>query len=220
MTCSYWKFLEGDLRGTCSPCRPPNTCRSSFVTSKRRCLWAPLFHYPIIWDGEIALVRWVLEAFFSYSNQPTPSWGGRFVYITFIYIAHPATASTGYPPPDNAVRNFLTDKTYSSQEDVDAQMRCFLLALLKKAQAVVKNDISSNQTERISNFREYMSRDQSMNRPGSARLSFYEDVVYEATKARCRFLVISSFVTRLLSRISNAPLLRTWSWVTQSGRFH
>lgn len=69
-------------------------------------------------------------------------------------------------------------------------MRCFLMALFEKTKEVVQSWMGSSKAERISNFRDYMSKDQSMNSHGNNRYIFYRDVVLYATAVRCMFLTI------------------------------
>ena len=106
--------------------------------------------------------------------------------FTFTFLAR-YTCPIGYPPSDYPVRDFLrANGALIPREEADKRIRCFLIALFGKAADLLRTSMGSNKTERISNFREFMSRDQSMKSPGSDRLSFYNAVVSLSAEVRCR----------------------------------
>ncbi|KAH9179801.1 hypothetical protein EDB89DRAFT_2238751 [Lactarius sanguifluus] len=88
----------------------------------------------------------------------------------------------GYPPADHKVRNFLTDGgrviPHSSARYL---IQHFLLALFDKT-AVVLKKMGPTKSERIRNFRDFMSKDQSMGSAGKNRNKFYEEVIAKASE--------------------------------------
>ncbi|KAI9430204.1 hypothetical protein H4582DRAFT_1820313, partial [Lactarius indigo] len=94
----------------------------------------------------------------------------------------------GYPPADHKVRNFLTDGgrviPHSSAKYL---MQHFLLALFDKT-AVVLKEMGPTKFERIQNFRDFMSKDQSMGSAGKNRNKFYEEVIAKASVRRGFFM--------------------------------
>jgi hypothetical protein len=70
-------------------------------------------------------------------------------------------------------------------------VRRFLFALFNKTKEILEGQtMGSCKTERITQFRLFMSKDQTMNSPGSDRISFYESVIRLAKEVRCRLLTV------------------------------
>lgn len=98
----------------------------------------------------------------------------------FTLMTH-QTCLIGYPPADSDARHFLT-REVTSQLEVESLMRCFLIALFKKAAAQLRKEAGPNGTklERIQNFRDFMSKDQKFELAGVNRRTFYKNVIKEA----------------------------------------
>ena len=54
---------------------------------------------------------------------------------------------------------------------------------------ILKGGMGLTASERIVNFREYMSKDQSMGSPGTNRAEFYDRVITQTQRVRCRFFI-------------------------------
>ncbi|KAH9173206.1 hypothetical protein EDB89DRAFT_2068954 [Lactarius sanguifluus] len=96
------------------------------------------------------------------------------------------SSGRGFPPPDSNVRNFLTSDSQpqAPHQTAASHVRHFLLALFKNTASILAEEsMGSTKADRISNFRAFMSRDQSMNSPGQERKQFYETVVDHAKAA-------------------------------------
>lgn len=100
------------------------------------------------------------------------------------------TCLPGYPPPDHAVRNFLlANGEHLEKTRANILLRCFFLALFDEAKKAIE-PIGHSKIERISNFRELMSKDQSMKSTGEGRQSFYRSVLTRAHEVGNRFLTV------------------------------
>ncbi|KAH8991465.1 hypothetical protein EDB86DRAFT_1606671 [Lactarius hatsudake] len=96
------------------------------------------------------------------------------------------SSGRGFPPPDSDVRNFLTsgNQPQPPHQMAASRVRHFLLALFKNTASILaEENMGNTKADRISNFRAFMSRDQSMNSPGQERKQFYETVVNHAKAA-------------------------------------
>ena len=72
-----------------------------------------------------------------------------------------------------------------------AYIRFFLVALFKNAADVLaRESMGSTNTDRITNFRAFMSKAQSMQSAGEGRRQFYDKVISDAGAVRLRFLVL------------------------------
>ncbi|KAH9172798.1 hypothetical protein EDB89DRAFT_1850878 [Lactarius sanguifluus] len=93
----------------------------------------------------------------------------------------------GFPPADDAVRDFLTcvSKKNKTMHVLSlSRANHFLHALFLTAAGVVSNFHVSSRAERIQYFRVFMSEGQSMSSSGPKQSQFYMDVIAEATKVR------------------------------------
>ena len=113
--------------------------------------------------------------------------------ITFTFLAH-YTCPIGYPLSDYPMHDFLrANGALILREEANKQIWCFLIALFGKATDLLQTSMGSNKTKQISNFCEFMSRDQSMKSPGSNRLSFYNAVVSLGAEVHCRLFCFHPF---------------------------
>ncbi|KAI0255367.1 hypothetical protein BJV78DRAFT_1279535 [Lactifluus subvellereus] len=91
----------------------------------------------------------------------------------------------GFPPPDIAVRNFLTQY---DQKDPEIQRRSysrashFLLSLFDHTKDTIVALSADNKEDRIAKFREFMSNGQTFASAGKNRRNFYADIVRQAQK--------------------------------------
>lgn len=111
----------------------------------------------------------------------------------------------GYPPPDDDLRNFLTacsikvpvdgkNDEFTEFKDPECRVGYFLVELFKKTAEMVKVEgMGNDKASRIRKFREFMSKDQSMDSAGAGRLMFYQDVIRRANKVSCRVSFPSAF---------------------------
>jgi hypothetical protein len=82
----------------------------------------------------------------------------------------------GFPPPDNAIRNLLTQRE-SDRTIVYSRMLHFLSVLFEKTRSVVIGfKEPKSRSECITNFRDFMTDGQTNDFVGAKRLSFYEDI--------------------------------------------
>jgi hypothetical protein len=105
------------------------------------------------------------------------------------YIRH-----LGYPPPDIAVRDFLTpfnsrDEDEHMQETSYSRASHFLFSLLIHTKDVVVRFGAEEKKDRVVRFREFMSKGQRFGHVGYDRWKFYNDVVTRA-KMVCWILFI------------------------------
>jgi hypothetical protein len=85
------------------------------------------------------------------------------------------------------VRDFLkANGALLKADEANMRIRCFLVTLFDKTKEILQTSMGPSKTERISKFREFMSRDQTMNSPGGDRLSFFIAVTHQADEVRCR----------------------------------
>lgn len=111
----------------------------------------------------------------------------------------------GYPPPDGAVRNFLTASDIKADEAL-CLVQHFLLALFKKTAETIKG-MGKDKVSRVRKFREFMSDGQSMSSVGPGRCKFYADVLKDACHVSCGVLFLSTFSYRYLQRRIPTTLL-------------
>jgi hypothetical protein len=83
----------------------------------------------------------------------------------------------GFPPPDHAIRNVLT-KGGNGNEDICHRMLHFLFELFEKTSRVIVNDLKEATTpsQRIIQFREFMTAGQKVAGVGEKRKNFYHEV--------------------------------------------
>ncbi|KAH9021093.1 hypothetical protein EDB83DRAFT_2320509, partial [Lactarius deliciosus] len=124
-----------------------------------------------------------------------------------------ASTDQGYPPADSEVRNFLT--RHDGVHSALSLMQHFLLALFSRTKATLER-MGSTKSGRIREFREYMSKDQTMHSSGGNRSDFYDGVI---AQARLFFLSTTGKITQfgrfwidgqLLTTSSRWSALRTW----------
>ncbi|KAH9175331.1 hypothetical protein EDB89DRAFT_2066689 [Lactarius sanguifluus] len=85
----------------------------------------------------------------------------------------------GFPPPDDAVRDLLTQRDPVGENKTFVRSLHFLVALFQKAASVITNDLreASSRSERITQFRKFMTDGQTMASVGTKRLNFYKEIV-------------------------------------------
>jgi hypothetical protein len=82
----------------------------------------------------------------------------------------------GFPLPDNVIRNLLTQRE-SDRTIVYSRMLHFLSVLFEKTRSVIIGfKEAKSQSERITNFRDFMTNGQTNDTVGAKRHSFYEDI--------------------------------------------
>jgi hypothetical protein len=93
------------------------------------------------------------------------------------------TCLIGYPPADDDVRHFLTTKVTAAKE-AESRIRCFLIALFNKTAEFLENKASPTKLDRIQQFRDFMTKDQTLRRAGENRFDFYLRVLARAQEVR------------------------------------
>ncbi|KAH9042332.1 hypothetical protein EDB84DRAFT_1472869 [Lactarius hengduanensis] len=85
----------------------------------------------------------------------------------------------GFPPPDDAVRDLLTQPDPVGGNKTFVRSLHFLVALFQRAARVITNDLkgASSRAERIRRFREFMTDEQTMSSVGTKRRKFYKEIV-------------------------------------------
>ena len=85
----------------------------------------------------------------------------------------------GFPPPDHAIRDLLTES--KKEDDEMTLMIHFLTILFEKTKRVLETDLigANSRSERTTKFREYMTTGQNFERVGHQRQAFYEDIVHK-----------------------------------------
>jgi hypothetical protein len=102
-----------------------------------------------------------------------------FTFMVF-YTRH-----LGFPPADDAVRNFLTPCDTEEMQGQFYSRAChFLLSLFKHTKNKIISLGGNNRKDRIMRFREYMTKGQTFGRVGNDRRIFYNAVVADAQKVR------------------------------------
>ncbi|KAI9445890.1 hypothetical protein H4582DRAFT_1901738 [Lactarius indigo] len=91
-----------------------------------------------------------------------------------------ASTDQGYPPADSEVRNFLTRR--DGVNSPVSLIQHFLLALFNRTKETLER-MDSTKSGRIREFREFMSKDQTMHSPGGGRSEFYDGVIAQARLA-------------------------------------
>ena len=119
------------------------------------------------------------------------------------------TCLIGFPPPDDAVRDFLTQDNNIGYEDAKSLVRHFLIALFSRTAETIKRfGNKKDKASRIRDFRDLMSKDQRMHSPGSVRREFYKEVVAHAQSVRnicLSTLSIFTYPLILKSKRSSEP---------------
>lgn len=87
---------------------------------------------------------------------------------------------TGYPPADDNVRNYLTGVI--SRKDAYNRSCAFLEALFTQTNAVLQDIHSKNHNEMITQFRDFMNKDQKMSGHNNNRKNFFSEVIQKAMK--------------------------------------
>ncbi|KAH9082104.1 hypothetical protein EDB83DRAFT_613711 [Lactarius deliciosus] len=89
------------------------------------------------------------------------------------------SGASGFPPPDDVVRDLLTQRDPVGKNKTFGRSLYFLVALFQRAASVITNDLkgASSRSERITQFREFMTTGQSMGSVGTKRLNFYKGIV-------------------------------------------
>ncbi|KAH9175335.1 hypothetical protein EDB89DRAFT_2137024 [Lactarius sanguifluus] len=89
------------------------------------------------------------------------------------------SGARGFPPPDDAVRDLLTQRDPVGRNKTFVRSLHFLVALFLRAASVITNDLkgASSRSERITQFREFMTDGQTMASVGTKRLNFYKEIV-------------------------------------------
>jgi hypothetical protein len=108
------------------------------------------------------------------------------------------TCLIGFPPSDDAVRDFITGGNNIGYEDAKSLAQHFLIALfIKTAETIKRFGNEKDKATRIRDFRHFMSKDQRMHSVGSARREFYKGVVAHAQSVRniCVFPLFPSSLT-------------------------
>ena len=115
----------------------------------------------------------------------------------------PPNRPIGFPPGDHEVRNFLTSDSRGIPDSLAMSIiHYFLFALLEQAAEIVKA-MGSTKSDRIRNFRCFMSKDQSMDSTGENRKSFYDKVLSRARKVRRRLLIHFIPLNILVSKLAS-----------------
>ncbi|KAH9175259.1 hypothetical protein EDB89DRAFT_2092796 [Lactarius sanguifluus] len=85
--------------------------------------------------------------------------------------------TTGFPPPDDAIRDLLT------QIDENGMLR-FLTVLFEKTTGVITDELkgATSRSERITKFREFMTDGQTMASVGEKRRTFYKEIAAEVKR--------------------------------------
>ncbi|KAH9064242.1 hypothetical protein EDB87DRAFT_1680907 [Lactarius vividus] len=85
----------------------------------------------------------------------------------------------GFSPPDDAVRDLLTQRDPVGGNKTFVRSLHFLVALFQRAASVITNDLkgASSRSERIRRFREFMTDGQTMTSIGTKRRNFYKEIV-------------------------------------------
>ncbi|KAI0253843.1 hypothetical protein BJV78DRAFT_133573 [Lactifluus subvellereus] len=94
--------------------------------------------------------------------------------------------SNGFPPPDDIVRDFLTqfDSYDQKMQEKSYTRAChFLFSLFVCTKDMITTLGADNKKDRIVKFREFMSEEQRFGREGENRRNFYAGVVSQAKKA-------------------------------------
>ncbi|KAI0247841.1 hypothetical protein BJV78DRAFT_1285209 [Lactifluus subvellereus] len=112
--------------------------------------------------------------------------------------------SQGFPPPDVAVRDFLTQfDSYDQnmQENSYSRACYFLFSLFVCAKDTITTLGADDKKDRIVKFREFMSKGQKFGRAGENRRNFNADVVTQAKKS------VPKAMTDRVETLSNKELL-------------
>ena len=101
--------------------------------------------------------------------------------VHIIHIFTPMSRHThvlGFPPPDDAVRGLLTKYEYRYDESYSRSPH-FLAALFKRTVSVITVELKEarSRSERIRQFREFMTDGQTMASVGEKRRKFYKEIV-------------------------------------------
>ncbi|KAH9039905.1 hypothetical protein EDB84DRAFT_1019205 [Lactarius hengduanensis] len=85
--------------------------------------------------------------------------------------------TTGFPPPDDAIRDLLT------QIDENGMFH-FLIVLFEKTTRVITDELkgATSRSERITQFREFMTDGQTMASVGEKRRTFYNEIAAEVKR--------------------------------------
>ena len=112
------------------------------------------------------------------------------------------TCLKGFPPADDNVSSYLTGAR--SPQSTLVLIKHFLIALFNETKEILKEEgMGLTPSERIAKFREYMSKGQTMGSPGTNRVEFYDRVITEARRVRCRFFIPSISSNPLVSKNPN-----------------
>jgi hypothetical protein len=95
------------------------------------------------------------------------------------------TCLIGFPPPDDAVRDFITQDHNIGHEDAKSLVQHFLIALFIRTADTIKHfGKEKDKGGRIHDFRHFMLEGQRMHSVGPARREFYKGVVAHAQSVR------------------------------------
>ncbi|KAH8116528.1 hypothetical protein DFH11DRAFT_1742176 [Phellopilus nigrolimitatus] len=107
---------------------------------------------------------------------------GRTHFILPICLRDPKT--TGFPPADNSIRNFLTNGSTCTKLQAEKHVEAFLSALFRKTLELLRNLYEDNPDmdywQMAGDFRRRMSEGQTMNHTNKFRTNFYNRVVTAA----------------------------------------
>ena len=111
------------------------------------------------------------------------------------------TRLLGFPPPDVAVRKFLTDFDSNDKEmqQKSYSRAChFLISLFVRAKDTIAAlaSLGDDENDRILKFRAFMSEEQKFGDVGEKRKNFYAGVVSQAQKVRQILLCFSPFLSK------------------------
>ncbi|KAI9429233.1 hypothetical protein H4582DRAFT_2089709 [Lactarius indigo] len=198
ITHSIMKTSRPEKSGLLYPLKPP--ARKVSMESQNRAIensWTANFVDPSPLEGLKVHIAEQLELGLSSTMQPygcycsiiqSSGMGKSRLLDEFLksYFMIPInlhhSEGQGYPPADHKVRNFLTDGgrviPHSSAKYL---MQHFLLMLFDKTTEVLKK-MGPTKFERIQNFRDFMSKDQSMGSAGKNRNKFYKEVIAKASE--------------------------------------
>ncbi|KAH8988894.1 hypothetical protein EDB92DRAFT_2068305 [Lactarius akahatsu] len=108
----------------------------------------------------------------------------------------------GFPPPDDAVRDLLTQRDPVGENKTFVRSLVFLVALFQRAASVITNDLkgASSRSERITQIREFMTSGQTMASVGTKRLNFYKEIVDYVEKVS--YIYRSTLYSYILQRMN------------------
>jgi len=122
--------------------------------------------------------------------------------IPFSFMAH-QTCVIGYPPADHTVRQFLTGGGRKISDILAMSLiHHFLLALFEETAKTVTK-MGSTKSDRIRNFRYFMSEGQSMDSTGKNRNKFYDEVITRAQQVRRGLFIHFIPLNPLISKRTN-----------------